>query len=168
MELHAPGADIVGFEYGATSAEDRAAVDAAVATLARPLDLFVLPDVAACTVVQASAELDAGESEDDDHAAHSDEDHGHEEHANKDNGHDDHGDDHGHDEDHAEAAGHTEFHAAYLLTCAKTDAVSEIGFAYFETFPNAQELEVQVITDTGAQAFEVTRDAPSLDLRTLF
>ena len=29
MELHAPGADIVGFEYGAESAEDRAAVDAA-------------------------------------------------------------------------------------------------------------------------------------------
>ena len=36
MELHAPGADIVGFEYAAESADDRAAVDNAVAALARP------------------------------------------------------------------------------------------------------------------------------------
>ena len=41
MELHAPGADIVGFEYVAESSEDRAAIDAAVAILAKPLDLFV-------------------------------------------------------------------------------------------------------------------------------
>ena len=46
MELHAPGADIVGFEYVAESDADRAAVDAAVARLAAPLDLFVLPDAA--------------------------------------------------------------------------------------------------------------------------
>ena len=40
MELEAPGADIVGFEHAATSAEDRAAVDAAIADLAKPLQLF--------------------------------------------------------------------------------------------------------------------------------
>ena len=59
MEFHAPGADIVGFEHDADSAEDRAAIDAAVATLARPLDLFVLSAAAACTVVQASAGLES-------------------------------------------------------------------------------------------------------------
>ena len=47
MEFHAPGADIVGFEHAAHDSADRAAVDAAVATLARPLDLFVLPAAAA-------------------------------------------------------------------------------------------------------------------------
>jgi len=148
MELHAPGADIVGFEYMAKSAEDRAAIDAAVAALARPLDLFSLPADAACSVVQASAELEMSEGKDDDHATH---------------GHDDHAHD-----DHADAAGHTEFHAEYLLTCAQPDSVSAISFAYFQTFPNALELEVQVISDTGAQAFEVTRDAPTLDLRLMF
>ena len=71
-------------------------------------------------------------------------------------------------DDHADAAGHTEFHAEYLLTCAQPDSVSAISFAYFQTFPNALELEVQVISDTGAQAFEVTRDAPTLDLRSMF
>ena len=63
MELHAPGADIVSFEYAAESAEDRAKVDAAVAMLARPLDLFVLTEAAGCTIVQASAELESEEGQ---------------------------------------------------------------------------------------------------------
>ena len=69
MELHAPGADIVGFEHAAKSAEDRAAVDSAVAMLARPLELFVLPAQAECTVTQASAELESEEAHED-HAEH--------------------------------------------------------------------------------------------------
>lgn len=140
MELHAPGADIVGFEYAAESAEDRAAVDAAVATLARPLDLFVLPQAAGCSVVQASAGL---ESEDE---------------------HEDHAEEAGHTDE----PGHTEFHAEYLLTCADPAAASEISFAYFDAFPNALEVEVQVISDTGATSFEVERDTPTLDLRSMF
>jgi len=165
MELHAPGADIVGFEYEATSAADRAAVDTAVATLARPLDLFVLPPRAACSVVQASAEL---EGEDDHGEEHNDHDKDHEEHSEDDHKHD-HDHDHAQNEEgHADEAGHTEFHAEYLLTCADTEAVSEITFAYFEMFPNALELEIQVISDTGATAFEVERASPTLDLRGIF
>lgn len=168
MELHAPGADIVGFEYQAESAEDRAAIDAAVAALAKPLNLFVLPAEAECSMTQASAaletEADHDEHEHDDHAdeaTHDDhDDHAHEEHSDGD-GHDDH--------DHAKAeASHTEFHAEYLLTCSNPGALTEIGFAYFETFENARELEVQIVTASGAQAFEVERDAPSLDLRGMF
>ena len=162
MELHAPGADIVGFEYAAKSAQDRAAIDTAVATLAGPLDLFVLPAAAGCSVVQASASLESEAEHDDhgdeDHAAHDDhDDHGDEDHA----AHDDH-------DDHADEAGHTEFHAEYLLTCAEPNAVTEITFAYFDQFPNAIEVEVQVISDTGATAFEVERDSPTLDLRGMF
>ena len=174
MEMHAPGADIVGFEYAAESAEDRAAVDAAVATLARPLDLFVLPSAAECSVVQASAELESEEAHDD-HEGH--DDHAHDDYKD----HDDHADEHAHDdhkegdheehaahEEHAEEAGHTEFHAEYLITCANPSAVTDITFAYFETFPNALEVEVQMITDSGATAFEVERDDPKLDLRGMF
>lgn len=146
LEFHAPGADIVGFEYAAESAENRAAVDAAVAMLARPLDLFVLPEAAGCSVVQAAAELES-ESEDE-------------------HGHDDHDDD-AHEE-HADKAGHTEFHAEYLLTCADPSAVTDITFSYFEVFPNAVEVEVQIISDTGATSFEVERDAPTLDLHGMF
>ena len=153
MELHAPGADIVGFEYAAESDADLAAVDAAATTLAGPLDLFVLPEAAGCSVVTAAAGLESEEDHDD----HGDE---HDE-----QGHDDHDDDHdeGHD-DHASETGHTEFHAEYLLTCANPSAITEINFAYFDTFPNALEVEVQIISDAGATSFEVERDAPVLDL----
>lgn len=151
IELHAPGADIVGFEFAAKSVDDRAKVDAAVATLARPLDLFTLPAAAGCSVVQASAALEieeAHEDHDEDHAEHEEEGHS--------------------DAEHAEEASHTEFHAEYLLNCADPAAASVISFAYFEAFPNALELEVQVISDKGATAFEVKRDAPTLDLRGMF
>lgn len=154
MELHAPGADIVGFEYAAQSAEDRAAIDTAVATLARPLDLFALPADAECSVVQASAELENENEHDDD------------------DGHDDHADDHGHgdhEEEHDETeAGHTEFHAEYLLNCADPGAITEISFTYFDAFENALELEVQIVSTNGAQAFEVERAEPTLDLRGMF
>lgn len=163
MELHSPGADIVGFEYAAESDEDREAVDEAVAALARPLALFTLPASARCSVVQASASLESEEAHDEhgheDHSDHKDE-HGHEDHA-------EHEDEHGH-EDRAEEAGHTEFHAEYLLNCDDTSQATLIEFPYFETFPNARELEVQVISDRGAAAFEVERDAPTLDLRGMF
>lgn len=158
MELHAPGADIVGFEYMAESAEDRAAVDRAVATLAGPLDLFVLPDAAGCSVIQAAAELESEEDHDEhgEEDAHDDDDHAHDDHAEEEH------------EDHADEAGHTEFHAEYLLTCADPSAVTEITFAYFDSFPNALEVEVQIISDAGATLFEVERDAPTLDLRGMF
>lgn len=157
MELHAPGADIVGFEYGAESAEDRAAVDAAVAALAKPLDLFVLTEAAGCSIVNASAGLESEEE----HDAH-DDDHD-DDHAADEGSHDDHA-----DEGHEDEADHTEFHAEYLLTCADPSAVTDITFAFFDAFPNALEVEVQVISDTGATSFEVERDAPTLDLRGMF
>jgi len=170
MEFHAPGADIVGFEYEASSAKDRAAIDDAVAMLAKPLDLFVLPAAAECSVTQASAALESEEEHDE---------HDHEEHADSES-HGDHDDEHGH-EDHAEAeehadhdhhaeaeASHTEFHAEYALNCGNPDALTGIEFAYFETFENAVELEVQIVTVSGAQAFEIEREAPMLDLRGMF
>lgn len=182
MELHAPGADIVGFEYAAQSSEDRAKVDAALATLARPLELFSLPMAAVCSVVEASASLeseaehgDDDHEEHDDHTEHKEEGHDHEAHAEEGHTDEDHAahdeehdhEEHGHDE-HEDEAGHTEFHAEYLLTCADSAQVKLITFGYFDAFPNALELEVQVISDSGATAFEVERNAPTLDLRDLF
>jgi hypothetical protein len=157
MAFEVPGADIVGFEYAATSDADRATIAQALATLSAPLDLFVMPEAAGCTVVDAKAELEGEDGHDEEHHdGHDDEDH------------DDHGDDdHGHDDDHADHAGdagHTAFHATYRLTCDTPNALTAINFAYFETFPNAQEVEVQIITGSGAQAFEVERAAPLLDL----
>ena len=98
MEFEAPGADIVGFEYAAESDADHAAIDAAVVTLSEPLDLFVMPEAANCTLAKAHAELESedghdehGEEHHDDHDNEDHEDHAegeHEEHAEGE--HDDH------------------------------------------------------------------------------
>ncbi|PSL20428.1 zinc uptake protein ZrgA [Shimia abyssi] len=183
IEFHAPGADIVGFEYEATNEEDLAAIETATSILSNPLDLFVFPDTAGCSVVSASAELDTEEDGHDDHDDHADEhhdehsddhdehgdDHAHKEHKDEhaDEHHDEHDHEHAHDE-HADEAGHTEFHAEYMLTCATPSAISAIELAYFATFPNARELVVQVVGANGASAFEVERDAPTLDVSGLF
>lgn len=152
MELEAPGADIVGFEHAPESAEDRESVDAMIAVLAQPLKLFVLSDDAKCSVVEAKAAL-VGEGAE--HDEHHDEDHA--EH------HDEHDNEH-HGEDHAEGGTHSEFHAEYLLSCAEPTAITQIDFAYFAQFPNAHELEVQLISDKGSHGYEVERDAPVLSL----
>ena len=143
MEFHAPGADIVGFEHPAETEADLAKVERALAVLSSPLDLFVLPPDAGCTVVSTQALLAGGEAAEE---------------------HDDH-DDH---DDHDEASGHTEFHATYTLTCTDLPKLTDITFAYFENFENAREVEVQVITGSGAASFHVEKDAPSLNLRSLF
>ena len=147
MELNAPGADIVGFEHPAITDEDRAKVTAAIELLENPQELFRLTGAAGCKVVLAEAELLDEDGSD------------HEDHGHKDDhkGHDHHDDHHG-------AGGHTEFRADYLFSCAAPEQVGEIEFGYFVTFPNARELEVQLISDQGSRGFEVTRDAPALDL----
>jgi len=140
MELEAPGADIVGFEHAAESDANRAAIEAAEATLSDPASLFVLPAAAGCTLASADAHL-AGE--DHDHA---------------------HGEDHDHSHDETAEGTHSEFHAEYSFDCANPAAVTTIGFGFFDAFPGAQKVEVQVVGPNGASAFEVDRAAPTLAL----
>lgn len=186
MEFSAPGADIVGFEHAPESAEDRAAIETAIATLNRPLTLFPLPEAAGCTVITASAELEMkqhdhdekhddhahGEKHDDDHEHDHDEKHDDDhDHTHDKHDHDDHAEKHDHDDhdhDHDKAAGHSDFHAEYRLSCSDPGALTEMGFGYFDAFENTLKLEVQIVTSTGARAFDVTREAPSLDLSGLF
>lgn len=115
---------------------------------------------------------------DDDH----DHDHADEDAQDQDADHD-HADDHGHDEDHADPVqdgadhdhdhdhaddvaetGHSELHADYAFDCAAPSELTQITFGYFETFPNARALALQLLSDQGAQAFEITREVPVLDL----
>lgn len=165
MELEAPGFDIVGFEHRAESAEDKEKIEQALALLSDPLSLFGLPSAAGCAVTEVSAELHGGDEhgEDVDHDDHEHgHDHDHDEHAEGE-AHDDH---EGHDDhdDHAGDASHTEFHAAYLLTCADIAAVQKIELPYFQVFQNAEELEVQLVTETGSALLEATGEEAVLDL----
>ena len=140
IDLQAPGDDIVGFEYEPSSAEDRERVDAAIVSLADPLALFVMPDAAECSVTDVSTDLVYGHDEG-------------EEHENAEGV-----------EEMEGGEGHTEFQASYRLTCGNPDAIDGIDFAFFETFPNAQELDIQLVSDAGSTGLEVTRDNPTLDL----
>ena len=179
IELNVPGADIVGFEHAATAEADRAAVERALAVLADPANLIALPAAAACRMDEAVAHL-LGDTEaaSDEHAAHDDhahDDHDHAAHDHDSHEHDDHGEaahaDHDeahHAEHHDTAGGHTEFHAAYRWTCTNPTGLTSLAFPYFTAFENARELELQVITRSGAQAFEVMRDTPQVQLDGLF
>ncbi len=183
IELHAPGADIVGFEHAAESDADKAAVEAALAVLGDLSSVIALPAAAECSVSAAEAELhiEGAHEDHDDHDEH--EAHGHDDHHDDHKEHDDHKDhdDHAHEDhkdhdahdhdehDHAEeAGGHSEFEASYTLTCAAPDQIETLDFAYFGQFENARELHVQIASDAGAQAFDVERDAAALDVKGLF
>jgi len=159
MEFHAPGADIVGFEYAAKSDADLAAISAALKTLEAPLDLFVLPEAARCAVQAVQVELKS----DADHGANEEDHQGHDAHTE--DGHQDHDDHDDHDEEkHAASSGHTEFHAEYSLICSNIEALTQIDFAYFEVFPNSKQVALQLISQSGARAFEIKSGAPRLDL----
>ena len=156
MEFHAPGADIVGFEYAAKSDADLAAISAALKTLEAPLDLFVLPKAARCAVQAVQVELES----DTDHGANEEDHQGHDDkHDHKHEDHDDHD-----EEKHAASSGHTEFHAEYSLICSNIEALTQIDFAYFEVFPNSKQVALQLISQSGARAFDIKNGAPRLDL----
>lgn len=155
MEFEAPGADIVGFEHPASSAEDKEKISAAISTLEDITKLVSFPAGANCAVTEVKAELHSEAEHDDGHDEH---------HAEA-----KHSDEDGHDEHHAEAEhadeeGHTEFHAEYAMNCENIRQIDEMTFPYFETFKNAEEIEVQIVTESGANKFEVMRTEPQIDL----
>lgn len=155
MELEAPGADIVGFEYVAESTEDRQAVEAAQAVLAQPLALFTIPSGAECRLSDASVSLIGGEHEDEhEHEAEHEAEH-EDEHEGE------------HEDEHDEES-HNEFHAEYVLKCAAPGEIDSIAFPYFDAFPGAHALTVNVATANAQTSFEVDRDSPRLDVAGLF
>ncbi|QFT59537.1 hypothetical protein FIU94_11950 [Sulfitobacter sp. THAF37] len=142
INIHAPGMDIVGFEYEATSAQDKDAVEAAIRTMLMPENLVTLPEAAGCRLTEVLAHVHGG-------------DHDHDkDHAEEDHGHDDHGDE----------AQHSEFHVTYAYACENEDALTTISFPFFDQFENAQEIEAQFVTETAAGQAEVGRGAPDLSL----
>lgn len=167
MLLTAPAFDIVGFGHAAESDEDKATMEAALAVLADPLALFAPTAAAGCAVEHAKVERVAASEDDHDHGhddAHSHDAHSHDDHGHEEAGHD-HDHDHGHD-DHAEEAGgeHADFTAEYHLECANPAELTGFETVYFEAFERAKTLEVQIVTDSGSTAAELTADRPRLDL----
>ncbi len=156
MNLHAPGMDIVGFEYEAGTDADKDAVAAAIRVMLLPENIVTLPEAAECRLTEVLAHLHSGdhEHEDEEHHDHAEgEDHAHEdEHAE------------GEDHDHGQSAEHSEFHASYSFACTHPEEITTIGFPFFDHFKSAQQIEAQYVTDAGAGSAEIGRDAPELTL----
>ena len=101
------------------------------------------------------------------HDEHAHDEHGHDEHAHDEHAHDEHGHgEHGHD-DHDTALGedHSEFRGDYRVACSRPDAIDTVTFVYFDRFPGAQSLEVNVITERGQKRYEVERGAAAITLK---
>lgn len=167
IELIAPGADIVGFEHEAKSAEDKAAVEAGAAKLKDAFVVFGIPEAAACKLEEAEVESALLEDEDHDHGHkddHKDDDHDHDHkaEAKDDHDHDDHKDEHAHE---GEGKTHSEFYAHYHFDCGAPAQLTHLDLGYFKQFPNALELDVQAITASGQIAAELTAEKARLDLK---
>ena len=172
MNLTAPGADIVGFEYAASSDADKDAVEAAIRVMLTPENIVTLPEAAECRLGEVLAHLhgadhDEGHDHDDhDHEDHADhDDHDHEDHED----HDDHAEDgdhdaHDHDEHAHDGEVHSEFHVRYIFACEHPEDLTTVGFPFFAAFDNAREIEATFVTETGAGTAEIERDAPELSL----
>ena len=115
------------------------------------LAVFRLPAAAGCTVADAKVELQAEHHHDGDDDHDNDHDHDHDKAAGADRDQDEHG-------------GHKEFHVTYALDCAKPASITAIAFDYFKMFAGAHDLTVNVVTAKAQNSYEVSRDAPSLDL----
>ncbi|ADP69855.1 hypothetical protein Rvan_0576 [Rhodomicrobium vannielii ATCC 17100] len=148
IELEAPGADIAGFEHEAATKEDKAKLEKAKATLAKGLELFTPASAAGCKQTSAKVALEAEHE----HEGEGKEEH---EHAAEAKDHD-----HEKGEHH-----HSEFHVEYAFECAAPEKIASLSFGYFKAFPNAQELDVTVITPKGQSSYEVTKDKPKLELK---
>lgn len=144
MELEVPGADIVGFEHEPSTAEQRAALAEAKARLANASLLFAPEPKAGCELEQAKVSTEAGHEHE----------HEHHEHGDKSSA-----SSHGKEE-----AEHSEFHGEYAFVCASPSRLTSMTFDYFKEFPNAQELDITIVSPKGQSSFEVKRDKPSLDL----
>ena len=135
MTLESPGADIIGFEHEARTAEEKAAVTKALKQLSDPMFVIQLPESASCKVIQASSEV-ASENGGEGHADH---------------------------EDH-ESEAHGSFIAEYQLACANIAVIDFIKFVYFDHFRNAQSLMVVLIDKNGQHRHAINRDIPILFL----
>ena len=143
IELEVPGADIVGFEHEAATRAQRASIEKAKAALAAGLSLFTPAAAAGCTQKASKVSIEA------------DHEHEHEHHAEgaKSDAEEEEADHH-----------HSEFHAEYAFKCASPGRLTSMTFDYFKAFPNAEALDISLISPKGQSSYEVTRDKPRLDL----
>ena len=150
IELHSPGNDIVGFEFAPSTDAQRAAVAAATALLKDPIALLGIPTAAQCTVGKASVSVPEEENTEDAATPGA----GPAPVTPAPAG--------------AAAPRHAEFQNAYELTCGNISAITGLNFAFFQKFPNAQTIHMDVVSAKGAFTLDVARANPAVSTRNMF
>lgn len=182
ISVNLPAQSIVGFETTAISAEQKAAVESAQASLMLPNTLFTLGG-SACTLVTANVDVSSimgmsnAHSRTEEHADHHDEeDHtGHdkeESHADHHEGQEDVSAAHNqapHDHEDSDldapATSHSDISAAYTFKCESDDALTQMTFGQDEFPYGLERIDVFWVADWGQGAGQATPQSPQVSLR---
>ena len=148
IELRVPGADAVGFEYAASSEEEKRAVTMAAKALRDVNRIIKLSSEAMCSAeeVEVVSGLMADEEEESSQGRE------HKGNAQKDEEH----------EGHAGVDVHAEFIAHYHFHCEQPSEVTSAEIGFFKVFPSARELEAEWITPRGQGAAKLTAKSSNL------
>jgi hypothetical protein len=140
MELHAPGMDVFGFEHPPGNDAERAVMASATAALKDPVALFGIPAGAGCKATTAEVNLvpDTGEDQSDPGTAAT------------------------------SAAGHSDVDAVYELACTSLAAITGLNLAFFAKFPDAVQVQIDLVTAKGASSLTATRANSSVSTRNMF
>ena len=155
MEIHAPGADVVGFESAPKNAEQKKQLANALSVLNQADKVMTLSSAAQCKPTFTEVRHTLGE--DDGHDDHDKHDHDKHDH------HDDH-DQHDHDKhdhdkhDHEEHGGHGEFIVEYHFDCGNIAKLNQIDTQWFKHFPSTESMSVNMITEKAQVATELSKN----------
>lgn len=139
IELSSPAANVVGFEHPPRTQAQRDQVKEARKKLEAAETLFLVPAKVQARLVKSSVDTNI----DSDSAAASEAEHTHGPSEV------DHDDEHDHEQ-------HSDFKAKYHFICTKPDKLAYLDVMLFQVFPGIERIEVQILTDTGQTARELT------------
>ena len=147
ISLESPSANIVGFEYKATSPEQIQVAKNAKAVLESPEGLFTFSG-GSCSLQKSNADLSTLIEEVDEDDSHHEEQH---------HGHDDH------DGEHEEI--HSEISASYSYVCQQGETLDTVTIKLIEQFPGIEKLKAMWLTDTKQGAVELTATSNHIRIR---
>jgi hypothetical protein len=154
IDLELPAESVFGFEHAPRSAQERATAAEALDRLRTgSARLIALPEGAACAL--DSAEVQAPEGAEDDHA-------GEDEHAHEEDEHADEEDEHAHEEDghthEDESIVHEDVHLLASLTCSR-EPIGPASLRFADLLPDVVQVDLTVFTAAGEAAGRVAPDA---------
>ena len=136
LELASPAMNILGFEHAPRNQKQQAAVKQAVVRLKKGAQMITLTPAAKCNLTEA--EVDTALLK------------------------------HPHEAGHGKATHedeHTDFDAHYVFQCQQAARLQVITLNLFKAFPGIEELAVQLLTDKGQTASNLTAATPTLQLK---